>query len=590
LLRGCDPQRPAPRACETALVTSGHVVGLLRATGRLTVTSTVRIGASHPGQVVAVDATVGARVSKGQIIARSTTPIREPPPWAPERSSRRRSCSSCAPRRPSSTSSRPGARRGRFRVARSGRAARRQGGEAQLELLHTETEVTRRNAALTLANKLLARRVIRAPMDGVVLERNVEAGESIPASPPGPPLFVIGADPAALGWRSRSTNATSAASCPAVDVHRACHGAYAFSGTIRERDPGAAAVRSPRRIWSRSTSPIGTARWPGHVGGRRPSRRHRPRRARGAERALPSRRTAIQAALVSKTTTAAPKRSPSRSASPTPTDRGHGPRRRRGAHGRHGCLALDLPVGPLPRSFAAPRPERHMLRAATCGAQSLREWRGGARGLVRARRLLCSRRMKTLHSVLALGLAATCLSFPAQAAKPAAACAAAASSSIDVWIRGGGPLQGDSPPRARSQAVNLDALPLVDSQRFDAQYGASHAFRGIPLANVIASFAPDPALDVAILHFANGMAVPLPFRDAAVMKRLDPFIARGMETHAKGPVRAAFFTEIRRKGSTEDPRSDRVLRQQARRRACCGNPAVAAAAQPAFSPCGTPTT
>ena len=191
--------------------------------------------------------------------------------------------------------------------------------------------------------------------------------------------------------------------------------------------------------------------------------------------------------------------------------------------------------------------------------------------------------MKTLHSVLALGLAATCLSFPAQAAKPAPAPPAAASSSIDIWIRGGGPLQGDSAPRARSQSVSLDALPLVDSQRFDAQYGASHAFRGIPLANVITSFAPDPALDVAILHFANGMAVPLPFRDAAAMKRLDPFIARGMETHAKGPVRAAFFTEIRRKGSTEDPRPI-VFSGNKLVVAVLWHPAVAAAAQPAFSP------
>ena len=191
--------------------------------------------------------------------------------------------------------------------------------------------------------------------------------------------------------------------------------------------------------------------------------------------------------------------------------------------------------------------------------------------------------MKTLQSLLALGVAATCLSVPAQAAKPAAPPPAAASSSIDIWIRGGGPLQGDNAPRGRAQSVNLDTLPLVDSQRFDAQYGASHAFRGIALANVIASFAPDPALDVAILHFANGMAVPIPFRDAAVMKRLDPFIARGMETHAKGPVRAAFFTEIRRKGSTEDPRPIAFSGNKLVV-AVLWHPAVAAAAQPAFSP------
>ena len=79
------------------------------------------------------------------------------------------------------------------------------------------------------------------------------------------------------------------------------------------------------------------------------------------------------------------------------------------------------------------------------------------------------------------------------------------------------------------------------------------------------------------------MAVPLPFRDAAVMKRLDPFIARGMETHAKGPVRAAFFTDIRRKGATEDPRPI-VFSGNKLVVAVLWHPAVAAAAQPAFSP------
>jgi hypothetical protein len=224
-----------------------------------------------------------------------------------------------------------------------------------------------------------------------------------------------------------------------------------------------------------------------------------------------------------------------------------------------------------------------MLRAAVWGAQGLRERRDERAAFRRARTLLWTGPMKTLHRVVTLGLVATCLSVPAQAAKPAAASPAAASSSIEIWIRAGGPLQGDSAPRARSQSVSLDALPLVDSQRFDAQYGASRAFRGIALANVIASFAPDASLDVAILHFANGMAIPLPFRDAAVMKRLDPFIARGMETHPKGPVRAAFFPEIRRKGATEDPRPI-VFSGNKIVVAVLWHPAVAEAAQPKFSP------
>ncbi len=191
--------------------------------------------------------------------------------------------------------------------------------------------------------------------------------------------------------------------------------------------------------------------------------------------------------------------------------------------------------------------------------------------------------MKTLHRVALAAFMAACFSAHAQAAKPGAAAAAPAPSTIDVWVRGGGPLEGDKAPRARSQSLNLDLLPLVDSQRFDAQYGAGHAFRGIALASVIAGFAPDPSLDLAILHFANGMAVPVPFRDVSAMKRLDPFIARGMETHPKGPVRAAFFPDIRRKGATEDPRpiaftGNKVVVP------VLWHPSLREEAQPAFSP------
>jgi mono/diheme cytochrome c family protein len=160
---------------------------------------------------------------------------------------------------------------------------------------------------------------------------------------------------------------------------------------------------------------------------------------------------------------------------------------------------------------------------------------------------------------------------------------AAPPSVVEIWVRGAGPVQGDQAPRARAQRLDLDTLRLVDGTRFDAQYGGPRAVRGIALASVIEAFAPDASLDLAILHFANGMAVPVPFRDVAVMKRLDPFIARGMETHAGGPVRAGFFPAIRRKGATEDPRpivfaGNKVVV------AALWHPAVAPAAQPAFSP------
>jgi HlyD family secretion protein len=49
-----------------------------------------------------------------------------------------------------------------------------------------------------LTQRQVARRLIRAPVDGRIVARSVATGESIGASPPGPPLFVIGADPVVL--------------------------------------------------------------------------------------------------------------------------------------------------------------------------------------------------------------------------------------------------------------------------------------------------------------------------------------------------------------------------------------------------------
>ena len=188
-----------------------------------------------------------------------------------------------------------------------------------------------------------------------------------------------------------------------------------------------------------------------------------------------------------------------------------------------------------------------------------------------------------IRTVLALVFATVIAGAAGSRAVAASPKAAAAPSVVEIWVRGAGPTTGDQAPRARTQRLDLDTLALADAKKFDAQYGGPRAVRGVTLASVIAGFAPDASLDLAILHFANGMAVPVPFRDVAVMKRLDPFIARGMETHAGGPVRAGFFPAIRRKASTEDPRpivftGNKVVVP------ALWHPSIANTAQPTFSP------
>lgn len=74
------------------------------------------------------------------------------------------------------------------------------------------------------------------------------------------------------------------------------------------------------------------------------------------------------------------------------------------------------------------------------------------------------------------------------------------------------------------------------------------------MRTVLEGFAPEASLDLAILHFANGMAVPLPFRDAGVMKRLDPFLARGMAVRSKEPIQVGVFPGLPKRNARADAR------------------------------------
>jgi hypothetical protein len=95
--------------------------------------------------------------------------------------------------------------------------------------------------------------------------------------------------------------------------------------------------------------------------------------------------------------------------------------------------------------------------------------------------------------------------------------------SVEIWIRPPG--VSPTPLRPATRTVALDTAPLEEVERFDAQYGAPHRYRGVPLHWLLDPSAVSPALDLALLHFDNGMVVPLPFRDAAAMERLAPFLA-----------------------------------------------------------------
>jgi mono/diheme cytochrome c family protein len=160
-------------------------------------------------------------------------------------------------------------------------------------------------------------------------------------------------------------------------------------------------------------------------------------------------------------------------------------------------------------------------------------------------------------------------------------------STIAVWVRGKDAPGTGRGARTQPQTVDLDTLPLETVEIYDAQYQQAKAYRGIFLRALLDRVAPAPGIDLAILHFANGMAIPLPFRDREVMSRLDPFVARGLRAEPNGPIVNGLFPRITKKEAKADGRAD------ARPIAFSGNkvvvierwhPAVPAKALGVFSP------
>ena len=131
----------------------------------------------------------------------------------------------------------------------------------------------------------------------------------------------------------------------------------------------------------------------------------------------------------------------------------------------------------------------------------------------------------------------------------------AASGSVEIWVRGGIGPGAEKARHERSRRMALHGPVATEVERDDPQYNAVRRYRGVSLSTLLRRYAPPASLDLAILHFANGMAIPLPFRDEAVMKRLDPFVATA--TAVGGQAKAlplGAFPPIAKKDTQSDPR------------------------------------
>lgn len=195
-------QQRAPRAeagYRTVAVERGDIRVAISATGTLSAISTVTVGSQVSGQVTEVLADFNDKVAKGQVIARIDPSTYEAQieqgtaQVASAQASLRQAQASL--RNAELDFQRKTSLGGQQLVARSdidlARAARDQ---AKAQVSAAQAQIRQQAASTRTTRVNLDRTVIRSPVDGVVLTRTIEPGQTVAASLQAPELFTIAED------------------------------------------------------------------------------------------------------------------------------------------------------------------------------------------------------------------------------------------------------------------------------------------------------------------------------------------------------------------------------------------------------------
>lgn len=193
--------KPTPLAerFRLAAVTTGPLVREVRATGHVEAVSTVSVGAEISGRVATVEVDFNDRVTTGQVLARFDQAALE--------AQRAQTASLALAAKATLAQARADVEQARRSKARADELFARQ---AQTAMEHeaatttlsvalarvaaAEANVAAQEAAATVARTNLAHAVIRSPIDGVVITRNVDPGQTVASMLQTPVLFTIAAD------------------------------------------------------------------------------------------------------------------------------------------------------------------------------------------------------------------------------------------------------------------------------------------------------------------------------------------------------------------------------------------------------------
>jgi HlyD family secretion protein len=183
----------------TALVTRGDVVQTVKATGTLEAVTTVQVGSQVSGTIASLQADFNSQVKKGQVVARL-----EPSLFQAQVDQARATLvklqadadrarvslqdAQVQQRRAETLSSQqllPTSELDSARVATA---------QADAALKSAQAQISQARASLSQAEVNLSHATITAPIDGIVISRNVDVGQTVAASMQAPVLFTIAQD------------------------------------------------------------------------------------------------------------------------------------------------------------------------------------------------------------------------------------------------------------------------------------------------------------------------------------------------------------------------------------------------------------
>jgi HlyD family secretion protein len=190
---------PFPARFRTSAVTQGDVRREVRATGHLEAVTTVQVGAEISGRILSVEVEHNDHVKAGQVLARFDRASLEAQLAQMQATALAARAAAEQAKTDRERTARDADRVARLFATKAVSETDRDNAVAAARLMDqrvsaAEAQVAAQQAALVLAKTNLDHTVIRAPIDGIVITRNVDPGQTVASVLQTPVLFIVAAD------------------------------------------------------------------------------------------------------------------------------------------------------------------------------------------------------------------------------------------------------------------------------------------------------------------------------------------------------------------------------------------------------------